>query len=119
MTRLICLAAAFASCCCSQDENTEVAPSALDTESQQLTERLESTEKLLWATRQELSQLRTDLDDARILVLVGGPPMRWRGGGVTCNGGNYLPGSWGEAAHRALRQTGYCDPAQPPTAVAQ
>jgi hypothetical protein len=115
MMRLVCLVAL--SCCISQDEDAEVLPSVVHTECQ-LTERLESTEKLLWATRQEVSQLRTDLDDARLLTLVGGPRMRWRGGGVTCDGGNYLPGSWGEAAHRALRQTGYCDPARP-TAVSQ
>lgn len=91
----------------------------LDFSLQETRARLATAEESLSTTRQELSQLRNEVDDARILVLVGGPPRRWHGGGVTCDGGKYLPGSWGASAHRALEQTGYCDPAKPTALVSQ
>lgn len=66
--------------------------------------------------RADVARLGVELDDARVLTLIGGPKRKWRGGGVSCDGGPYLPGSHGEAAYRALRATGWCEPSQLPEA---
>lgn len=101
--------------CASPDEHMRPRLRAAELELQATVERLAAVEELLWLTRSELTTLSSELDDVRALILVGGPPRRWRGGGVGCDGARYLPGSFGEAAHRALKATGYCDPAELPT----
>jgi hypothetical protein len=65
---------------------------------------------------ERLLELETGLQDTRLLAAFGVAP-RGRARGVSvrvsCDGAAYLPGSTGEAAWRALRATGLCDPAEP------
>ncbi len=115
MTRLFALVLCLA---CAADEPRCAGVRELERELQATREQLAALDQLLWATRSEVARLGAELADARILTLVGGPPRRWRGPGVTCDGSRYLPGSYGEAAHRALDATGFCDPAEMPAQLA-
>jgi hypothetical protein len=73
--------------------------------------RLEATRAAALA-----GELERQLHDARLLAALGYQPhgrARRVSMRVGCDGGAYLPGSNGEAAWRALRETGLCDPAEP------
>lgn len=84
-----------------------------------LRHELDQQREMLHALQHETGRIDAELQDARWLTLIGGPRRRWRGGGVGCDGGLYLPGSNGEAAHRALRASGYCDATTLPMPVAR
>lgn len=91
------------------------ARSSLELQALILEARIESTGYAASASGR-LDDLELQLHDARLFAAFGYQP-RGRARAVslrvTCDGGAYLPGSNGEAAWRALRATGLCDPAEP------
>jgi hypothetical protein len=85
---------------------------ALERETAALRAELARQESALLRLTEASQELQRQLDDARVLALLGGPKRRYAGG-VSCDGGAYLPGSFGAAGHRALMKTGLCLPAEP------
>lgn len=91
------------------------ARSALELQASILSARIEATGYAARAS-ERIDDLELQLHDARLLAAFGYQPhgrARRVSMRVSCDGGAYLPGSNGEAAWRALRATGLCDPAEP------
>lgn len=91
------------------------ARSALELEASILAARIEAMQHDVVAT-ERLFELEGGLHDARMLAAFGYAPegrARRVSVRVSCDGAEYLPGSNGEAAWRALQETGLCRPAAP------
>ena len=105
---MVALTLILAPSCASAPEACPIArDNAMELKAQQ--DRIVQLEAAQWRTQAELQLLMAEVSDARILTLVGGPPRRWKGGGVGCDGSRYLPESHGYKAHRALVASGFCD----------
>jgi hypothetical protein len=74
----------------------------------ELRDRLTVVEKRLELAEQRQEDLARQVDDARSLCLIGGPKRRYNAG-VRCSDDNFLPGSFGASAHRALMASGFCE----------
>lgn len=98
-----------------RDARTFCELASLGLEAEIIAARVEAKRDAVRAA-ERLFDLEEGLRDARLLAAFGyAPHGRARGVSVrvSCDGAAYLPGSTGEAAWRALRATGLCDPAAP------